>query len=188
MAPAALTDYLRIYDDSLEPELCRRMIASFHDLARFHQPNGRGYGAALNDSAWTELNVSRLSDPSFAGFFRHKLDRALERYNADLQLSIAVPNSPKTADLIMKRYQPGTDQRFQLHFDSVHDVANRYLVLLWYLNDVERGGETVFPDLGQKIRPREGRLIMFPPYWMYQHAGLPPESGEKYILSTYLLF
>jgi hypothetical protein len=29
---------------------------------------------------------------------------------------------------------------------------------------------------------------MFPPYWMYQHAGLPPESGDKYILSTYLMF
>lgn len=29
---------------------------------------------------------------------------------------------------------------------------------------------------------------MFPPYWMYQHEGLPPISGDKYILSTYLLF
>jgi hypothetical protein len=28
---------------------------------------------------------------------------------------------------------------------------------------------------------------MFPPYWMYQQ-GLPPQSGDKYILSTYLLF
>jgi len=29
---------------------------------------------------------------------------------------------------------------------------------------------------------------MFPPYWMYQHAGLPPRSNDKYIISTYLLF
>jgi hypothetical protein len=29
---------------------------------------------------------------------------------------------------------------------------------------------------------------MFPPYWMYQHAGLPPRSGNKFIVSTYLLF
>jgi len=29
---------------------------------------------------------------------------------------------------------------------------------------------------------------MFPPYWMYQHAGVAPQSSEKYILSTYLLF
>jgi prolyl 4-hydroxylase len=31
-------------------------------------------------------------------------------------------------------------------------------------------------------------MLIFPPYWMYQHAGLPPLSNEKYILSTYLLF
>jgi prolyl 4-hydroxylase len=29
---------------------------------------------------------------------------------------------------------------------------------------------------------------MFPPYWMYQHEGIPPLSGNKYIISTYLLF
>ena len=88
----------------------------------------------------------------------------------------------------MKRYRPSTDERFQLHFDSVDHLANRYLVLLWYLNDVERGGETRFPELGLEVAARAGRLLIFPPYWMYQHEGLPPESGDKYILSTYLLF
>ena len=29
---------------------------------------------------------------------------------------------------------------------------------------------------------------MFPPYWMFQHAGAPAISGDKYILSTYLMF
>ncbi len=189
MAATALGDYLRVYDGDLEAALCERMVASFNDLSRFHQPNGRGYGSvALDQSAWTELNVTKLADPSFAGFFRHKLDRCLKRYNDDVGLTMPVPNSPKTADLILKRYKPGANERFQLHFDSVHEAANRYLVLLWYLNDVAEGGETVFPDLRQTIQPRQGRLIMFPPYWMYQHAGNPPISGEKYILSTYLLF
>jgi len=30
--------------------------------------------------------------------------------------------------------------------------------------------------------------VVFPPYWMFQHAGLAPVSNDKYILSTYLLF
>ena len=67
-------------------------------------------------------------------------------------------------------------------------MANRYLVLLWYLNDVEQGGETRFPQLDVTIPARAGRLLMFPPYWMYQHEGRPPISGDKYIISTYLLF
>jgi hypothetical protein len=38
------------------------------------------------------------------------------------------------------------------------------------------------------VKPAAGRLLMFPPYWMYQHEGVAPHSGDKFILSTYLLF
>jgi prolyl 4-hydroxylase len=88
----------------------------------------------------------------------------------------------------MKRYRPGGGDRFQLHFDAINHVANRYMVFMWYLNDVAEGGETRFPQLDHSVEPRVGRLLMFPPYWMYQHEGLPPRTGDKYILSTYLLF
>ena len=71
---------------------------------------------------------------------------------------------------------------------AIHHVAHRYMVLLWYLNDVNEGGETRFPQLGHSVQARAGTLLMFPPYWMYQHEGVAPASGDKYILSTYLLF
>jgi prolyl 4-hydroxylase len=183
-----LTHYVRIYDADLEPDFCRRMIDSFNALTRFHQPNGRGHRAGLEQSSWVELNVTRMSDPGFRDYIRMHIDRALAAYNSDIGLTISIPNSPKTADLILKRYRVGHDEQFQLHFDSIHEVANRYLVLLWYINDVESGGETVFPQLELSVKPQQGRLLMFPPYWMFQHAGLPPTSGEKFILSTYLLF
>ena len=183
-----LAHYVRVYDNSLEAPLCRRMIESFTGLARFQRPNGRGIRAGLEDSAWTELNVTVLSDAHFLSMFRIFVDRALERYNSDIGLPIRIPNTPLTSELVMKRYRPGHEERFQLHFDAINFVANRYLVLLWYLNDVEGGGETEFPHLELFVKPRAGRLLMFPPYWMYQHQGLPPVSGEKFILSTYLLF
>jgi prolyl 4-hydroxylase len=188
MGLSDLHHYIRVYDDNLERPHCRQMVESFAALERFQQINGRGVRAGLEESSWTELNVTRLSDKSFAQMFRMVIDLALERYNRDVGLGIAVPNSPTHADLVMKRYRPGTDERFQLHFDAIHHVANRYLVLLWYLNDVGEGGETRFPQLDFKVAPRAGRLLMFPPYWMYQHEGVPPLSGDKYILSTYLLF
>ena len=46
----------------------------------------------------------------------------------------------------------------------------------------------MFPRLDLAVPARAGRLLVFPPYWMYQHAGRPPLSGDKYILSTYLVF
>jgi prolyl 4-hydroxylase len=188
MESTDLRHYIRIYDDGLAAPFCRQMIESFADLARFQRRNGRGVRAGLEDSAWTELNVTRLSDEAFMLILRMHIDAALERYNRDVRLAIPLPNSGVIADLVMKRYQPGTEDRFQVHFDAIHHMANRYLVLLWYLNDVTDGGETHFPQLDFSVQARTGRLLMFPPYWLYQHEGVAPRSGDKYILSTYLLF
>lgn len=183
-----LRHFIRVYDEDLTTAFCNRMVQSFQTLGRFQAPNGRGVRAGLEQSQWTEVNVTRLADTGFLGFFRTRIDAALERYNSEVDLGIRIPNTPKTADLVLKRYRAGGQDSFQLHFDSINEVANRYLVMLWYLNDVEEGGETRFPQLDVAVRPRAGRLLVFPPYWMYQHEGLPPGSGEKYILSTYLLF
>jgi len=190
-----LRHFIRVYDGALPAAWCARLLKGFDALGSHQLRNGREQRAGLDDSAWTELNVSRHGDPLTATFFRGRIDQALGQYNADVQLAIPVPNSPAFADLVMKRYRPSPEPRaesgaeqFQLHFDAINHLANRYLVLLWYLNDVERGGSTRFPQLGIEVEARAGRLLMFPPYWMYQHEGLAPESGDKFILSTYLLF
>ena len=145
-------------------------------------------GLAFDSSDWTELDLSPLADAAFKGYFLDQMGRALDRYNAELALPVRIPFTGKCAPLIIKRYACAKDQGFQLHFDALANVAHRYLVFLWYLNDVQEGGETEFPALGLKIAPRTGRLLMFPPYWMYPHRGLQPISNDKYILSTYLLF
>jgi prolyl 4-hydroxylase len=188
MNPSDLRHYIRTYDDGLDTAFCRRMIDSFTALPHFQIRNGRGVREGLEQSAWTELNVSKYSDPAFMRLFRARVTAALERYNHDVGLGIPLPNSGIIGNLVMKRYQPGGDERFQVHFDALNQHANRYLVLLWYLNDVEDGGETQFPQLDVSVPARAGRLLMFPPYWMYQHEGAIPRSGDKFILSTYLLF
>jgi prolyl 4-hydroxylase len=183
-----LKHYIRTYDHNLEASLCEKMIASFIELERFQRRNGRGIRAGLEQSGWAELDVSKLSNAAFMEMFRQRMYAALGRYNADIGLKIAIPNSTKFSNLVMKRYRAGSQDRFQLHFDAINHVANRYLVFLWYLNDVAEGGETRFPQLESCVEPRAGRLLMFPPYWMYQHEGVTPKTGDKYIVSTYLLF
>lgn len=185
---ADLRHYVRVYDSNLDAALCTRMIDSFASLSRFHMVNGASVRRGLEESAWIELNVTRLADAAFLASFRRTIDTALARYNADVGLTIGIPNSGTTSDLVIKQYRPGGAERFQLHFDAVNHLAHRYLVLLWYLNDVEDGGETRFPQLDLTIPPRAGRLLMFPPYWMFQHEGVPPQSGNKYIVSTYFMF
>jgi prolyl 4-hydroxylase len=183
-----LSDLIRVYDDALAPDFCARLVSGFEQTRALQVRNGRGVRPGLEDSAWTELDVGQLADDAFRGFFLSEIERALGRYNADVKLGIPVPIRPRTDRLILKRYRPGGSESFQPHFDSIDEVCGRYLVFLWYLNDVPEGGETEFVDLGIKVAPRTGRLLMFPPYWMFQHAGRPPAGGDKYILSTYLMF
>jgi hypothetical protein len=183
-----LTRFIRVYDGDLDAAVCAQLVQSFRSAAHLQQRNGRGMRKGFENSAWTELNVTRTGEAALLRIFRAKIDMALARYNRDVPLTLALPASLRTADLIIKEYKGGSGESFQVHFDSIYDVCNRYLVFLWYLNDVAEGGETEFPDLGVRVPARQGRLLMFPPYWMFQHAGLPPQSGDKYILSSYLLF
>ena len=184
----ALTDYIQTFDDALPEDFCRKLIDGFEDSSGFQEPNGRGYRPGLDDSRWTELNLNRLADPAFLGFFLTRIEEYLGRYNERLGLTIPVPFRPRTDRLTMKKYRADAGDRFQPHFDSIDEVAGRYLVFLWYLNDVAEGGQTRFVDLDVDVAPKAGRLLIFPPYWMFQHEALAPRSNEKYILSTYLLF
>jgi prolyl 4-hydroxylase len=183
-----LRSYVRYYDNALEPAFCAQMVNAFHQSAHLQAPHGRGHQAGLDDSGWTELNLTPLADTAFLGFFHAQIDKYLADYNRTLPLTIPVPTSVKLDELRIKLYRAGAGDNFQPHFDSYERKAARYLVFLWYLNDVAEGGETAFVDLDIKIAPRTGRLLVFPPYWMFQHAGLPPISNDKYIVSTYLMF
>lgn len=183
-----LERYVQCFDHALEPDVCLRMLESFGQLSRFHTHSGRSSATGPGDSAWTELNVTKVADASVESFFRDQVIRHLTLYNERVALTLPVPLRNRLENLRIKRYSVDAGDRFQPHFDSLDYSSNRYMVFLWYLNDVKEGGETEFCDLGLRIEARQGRLLMFPPYWLFQHAGLPPRSNDKYIISTYLLF
>ena len=84
---------------------------------------------------------------------------------------------------------PNDEDEFKVHVDvvrSMGDSAKRFLVFILYLNDVEEGGHTYFPKTNIYVKPRAGRLLVFPPFWTHPHAGLKPVSGPKYVMMSYL--
>ena len=183
-----LVDCIRWFDGALPAEFCAGMIRTFEEMAPLHVRHGRGQERGLEDSGWTELEISSRADPAFKGFFMAQITKYLTEYNAGLPQTIAIPDFHLYQELRIKRYRVGSGDGFQPHFDALGNQSHRYLVFLWYLNDVAEGGETVFCDLDIKVAAKAGRLLVFPPYWMFQHAGLPPISNDKYIVSTYMLF
>jgi hypothetical protein len=142
----AVRDYVRWYDNALPAEFCAQLISGFQQMSGAHVVNGRGVRAGLDSSRWTELNMSRYADAGMQGFFLSQIDRYLERYNAEVRLGLPIPPSSKISDLVIKRYSAGQDEGFQPHFDAIYEKSDRYMVFLWYLNDVAQGGETRFTD------------------------------------------
>lgn len=183
-----LEEFVKVYDGALDPKLCRHVVQTFESMPQLQVPNGIGARPGLEQSGWVEMDVSRLPEPRFHAFIVAQVQEYYAKYNQACRLTLPISPIHRLSDVIIKRYRPGGTEKFQVHFDALREVSNRYLVFLWYLNDVEQGGETEFPDLGVKVKAAAGRLLMFPPYWLYQHAGLPPVSGDKYIMSTYALY
>jgi prolyl 4-hydroxylase len=77
--------------------------------------------------------------------------------------------------------------------DHVTKFGQRIATVLVYLNGDYTGGETVFPKLGLNFRGQTGDALFFTnvdrtgrgdPLTM--HAGTPPLSGEKWVLSQWI--
>ena len=86
----------------------------------------------------------------------------------------------------MRSYEK-SDGYFRWHNDFSLDkqYGLRMLTLIWYLNDVEEGGETEFVD-GTLVKPKTGQLLIFPTSWYMAHRGRMPISNKKYIITSWL--
>jgi hypothetical protein len=88
----------------------------------------------------------------------------------------------------VQRYRPG--EYYHWHIDGgSHELSQRQLVALWYLNDVPGpGGETDFLFQQVSVRPERGKLVLFPPFWTHEHRAAELRDGLKYIATTWVVF
>lgn len=66
--------------------------------------------------------------------------------------------------------------------------ASRALVWMFYLNDVEDGGETEFLFQRTKVKPKKGTIVVWPAGVTHPHRGNPPYSNDKYIVTGWFSF
>ena len=93
-------------------------------------------------------------------------------------------------------YQVG--QEFKSHFDYFKEGTrpaenNRISTLIFYLNDVEEGGETTFPNLNISVRPKKGNAVYFEYFYDEKelnektlHTGNPVVKGEKWAATQWM--
>lgn len=94
----------------------------------------------------------------------------------------------------------GIGEEYKSHFDyfppgkvDPEKGGQRVATLLIYLNDVQAGGETVFPRVGVSIVPKKGSAVYFH-YGnsksevdrMSLHSSVPVTEGEKWVATKWI--
>ena len=135
---------------------------------------------------FTQLNLNRYHRKIVSNLFNY-FSLALDSYKKDVPSSKYLPEIKYIEEFRIKKYEVGGVDRFDEHVDVIdHKSAKRCLAMLFYLNDVDEGGKTIFPHHHKEFTPVKGSVIIFPPTWEYPHLGEPPVSNPKYIMSSYL--
>ncbi|WP_338073175.1 2OG-Fe(II) oxygenase family protein [Halochromatium salexigens] len=173
---------------ALPPAFCEEVIARFE--AHPEQQYAGRIGQLREENAsvkkTTDLVVSNKDDwKDVDRMFFRSLGAAM------LELREAFPyfKGPfKDIGYQVQRYRPG--EYYHWHIDGgSHELSQRQLVALWYLNDVPGpGGETDFLFQQVSVRPERGKLVLFPPFWTHEHRAAQLREGLKYIATTWVVF
>jgi hypothetical protein len=186
--------FIDIFENALEPEICREIIRRFEaDVNnQFTGVVGNEHGdRAVNGDS---KNCTELSITGNRGW--EDIDKELFKaitpilaHLVDKYPGFGCGSGYEDEGYRIKRYSANGVDSFKPHVDvsSMHS-AHRQQVFMWYLNDVEEGGETYFPYHDISVKPKEGRLATFPPFWTHYHEGRVPISNAKYAVLGWFTF
>ncbi|HED19755.1 MAG TPA: 2OG-Fe(II) oxygenase [Gammaproteobacteria bacterium] len=163
-------------------------------IERFAQCGDEQYEGRIGQNVGKDRGIKKMTDLVVSGKPRWKdIDRALFRSlgKAVFEFRESYPyfKGPfKDMGYGIQRYTVG--EHYHWHIDGgSHNFSQRQLVALWYLNDVPGpGGETEFLYQNIKIKPEQGKLVLFPPFWTHEHRAVTLQQGEKYIVTTWVMF
>lgn len=168
--------------------LCRDMIQ------RFEAHADEQYQGRIGQTVHMDRSIKKSTDLVVSGKPHWKdvdsnLFRSLGLAMKEFREAFPYFKGPfKDMGYAIQRTLPG--EHYHWHIDGgSHEFSQRQLVAVWYLNDVPGpGGETEFLFQDVKIRPEEGKLLLFPPFWTHEHRGVTLEQGVKYIATTWVVF
>jgi hypothetical protein len=189
MLAKKLTDLIKIYDDSIPESTCKELIQLFED----HQDKQERVDRELRPS-FTQFNLTQFVNSGESTASHALMHDNLTKtflniiglYNIDLSLVDELPSQYALEELRIKKYDANGSDQFSEHVDvGNHNSSRRFIAVFLYLTDHEFEGQTTFSNLGLSVDPKPGRILVFPPLWMFPHAGMPVKTKEKYIVGTY---
>lgn len=94
-------------------------------------------------------------------------------------------NTDSLSEISLRKYREGQGF-YKEHIDiNCNNHIFRAFVILFYLNDVQEGGELVLPNHDISIKPKEGMMVIFPSGWTWEHEAKRVTKGDRYILRSF---
>ncbi len=180
---SSMKKYIKVYDDVLPEYQCKALIEKFEINKDQHVSTD-----LEGHRHFTEININQHEDwQTFVQGLYGNLRPYVEKYRKDCDIQDKQwPDKFGFEQIRFKRYLPNNKDEFKSHVDvGDYASARRFLVFFLYLADNENG-ETGFDEYDIKVKPKAGRLLMFPPTWTYLHTAYKPKKNPKYIIGSYL--
>ncbi len=204
-------NFIEVYENILSEEVCKHLIETFEEspeLQFYGKVGDGGTDPEIKSSSDLNLllaldkkagikgmilqNIRQAVDTHVVKYFKKypysKLNFTEDSTNQEVLDNIHTKYSFWSRTLMMKKYNKGKDGFHAFHEDNGKQfpTAARTLVCMFYLNDVDKGGETEFYHQDVKIKPTTGSLVIFPAYFTHLHKGHIPISSDKYIMNIWL--
>jgi hypothetical protein len=188
-----ITNFVGVYDNYITEQECQKAIKLYENQNKFNKTVNRigGENASILkkqdqqyfangdniDVWWQDLKTMMFN-----------FDIAWNHYikNVGADDAYGVPFHFTT--LKIQKTLP-TEGYHVWHIEHGQGYGNeaRAFVFSIYLNDVKEGGETEFLHFSKRVKPKTGRIVIWPAGFPYVHRGNPPLSGEKYILTSWMM-
>ena len=165
-----INNFIGVYDNYITKEECNKAIQIYEDQNKFNN--------TVNRIGGEKASILQKQDQQF--FAAHN--------NVDIWWESLKPMMFNFDCLKIQKTLP-TEGYHVWHIEHGKGFENeaRAFVFSIYLNDVEEGGETEFLHFSKRVKPKKGRIVIWPASFPYVHRGNPPLSGEKYILTSWMM-
>lgn len=195
-----MNNYIYLKYNSLPDELCDEIIDYYNKEGnnRYEGITAGGLNKNTKDTLDYCIPVNNNSDDKWNKIneiLSSELQKNLKIYINNIENSLCNnftsnykifdKNYFKENTFMIQKYKKQKG-KYIYHDDfSIDEKGHRVITYLWYLNNVEEGGETEFWHK-IKIKPEKGKLLLFPSHFGFPHCGKMPISSDKIIITGWL--
>ncbi|MBE1301856.1 MAG: hypothetical protein GJ680_18375 [Alteromonadaceae bacterium] len=173
------------FDDAIEEKVYAALIRVFENFSHTAGLTDKSRYLPDNKTKYLQMPLKIEEDPNMAKFFTDLIIKCYEAYCEAVPMMLPLTKPSRFDELTIAKYTAAENHQFDVHADALTHFPRRYISFVMYLNDVEEGGETVFPLQNVSVTPKAGSILMFPSGWTHQHYAKSPISCDKYIIAAF---